>query len=101
MSSRLYRAVEILEAINAYFQEGADCIYRGSLILADDATLYKAISECLGQDSAYDNPNRSTHTIENKQIKPDTLKKKTERLHREAYEERLRKLRELEEENKL
>lgn len=47
MMSRLARAIEILEAINKHFYEGADCVYRDGLILDDDATLADAIAECL------------------------------------------------------
>lgn len=47
--SRIARAVEILEAINRYFQEGADCVYRDGLILDDENTLGDAIAACIGE----------------------------------------------------
>lgn len=48
--SRLARAVEILEAINKFYQEG-DCTAALSgyaLILGDDITIAEAIAECVG-----------------------------------------------------
>ena len=47
--SRLARAIEILEAINEQFYEGAECVYRDGLILSDDSNLADAIAECLGE----------------------------------------------------
>ena len=47
--SRLARAIEILEAINEQFYEGAECVYRDGLILSDDSNLADAIGECLGE----------------------------------------------------
>lgn len=50
MSSRLARAIEILEAIKLHFDEGADCVYRDGLILSDDSSLHDAIRDCLGEE---------------------------------------------------
>jgi len=47
--SRIARAIEILEAINNHFREGADCVYRDGLILSDNSTLADAIAECIGE----------------------------------------------------
>lgn len=47
--SRIARAIEILEAINTQFHEGAKCVYRDGLILSDDSTLADAIAECIGE----------------------------------------------------
>ncbi len=49
--SRLARAIEILEAINEQFNEGAECVYRDGLILSDDSTLQDAVAECVGDTS--------------------------------------------------
>jgi hypothetical protein len=48
--SRLAKAIEILEAINNHFQEGADCVYRDGLILSDNTPLGEAIEDCLGDE---------------------------------------------------
>jgi hypothetical protein len=47
--SRLARAIEILEVLNEYFQEGT-AVYPGALILEDDMTIAEAIADCLGQE---------------------------------------------------
>ena len=51
--SRLARAVEILEAINMFYQQGdgmATPLYPGALILEGDVTIADAIAECLGPE---------------------------------------------------
>ncbi len=50
--SRLARAVEILEAINEYFQErdGQVALYSDAKILENDVTLKDAIAQCLGTE---------------------------------------------------
>ncbi len=45
--SRLARAIEILEAINVYFQEGADVIRADALLLEGDIRIKDAIADCL------------------------------------------------------
>jgi hypothetical protein len=52
--SRIRRAIEILEAINVFYQQGdgmATPLYPGALILDDDTTIADAIAECLGHGS--------------------------------------------------
>lgn len=62
--SRLARAVEILEAINKHFQEGADCVYRDGLILSDDATLGDAVADCIGtEEEVKPTPHRSKRKV--------------------------------------
>ncbi len=46
--SRLARAIEILEAINEYFKEGADKLYADALLLEGDVRIKDAIADCLG-----------------------------------------------------
>jgi hypothetical protein len=51
--SRLARAVEILEAINMFYQQGdgmATPLYPGALILEGEITIADAIAECLGEE---------------------------------------------------
>jgi hypothetical protein len=49
--SRLARAVEILEAINKFYQEGDDAPLSGSaIILDDDSCISDAIKDCIGVD---------------------------------------------------
>jgi hypothetical protein len=47
---RTTRAFEILKAIKAHFDEGADCVYRDGLILSDESTLHEAIKDCLQEE---------------------------------------------------
>lgn len=48
--SRLARALEILEAVNAYFQEGGEAVYADALLLGDDVRIKDAIAECVGSE---------------------------------------------------
>lgn len=53
--SRLARAVEILEAINKFYQEqdGMACpLYPGALILSNDTTIADAVRDCIGAKEA-------------------------------------------------
>jgi len=50
--SRIQRAIEILEAINEYFQErgGQTVLYSDAQILDGDITIKDAIADCLGEE---------------------------------------------------
>jgi len=48
--SKLARAIEILEVMNEYFQEGGNPIYADALLLEDDTTIKDAIANCLGKE---------------------------------------------------
>jgi hypothetical protein len=50
--SKLARAIEILEAINNFYNEGNQHALSGhALILDDDSTIADAIAECIGGNS--------------------------------------------------
>jgi hypothetical protein len=51
--SRFARAIEILEAINMFYQQGngmATPLYPGALILEGDVTIADAIADCVGPE---------------------------------------------------
>ncbi len=47
--SRLARAIEILEVLNEYFQEGAEVLHADALLLEDDTRIKDAIADCIGE----------------------------------------------------
>ena len=55
--TKAQRALEILEAINEYFQDhgGQVILYSSAQILDDDQSIKDAIAECLGESDNADN----------------------------------------------